>query len=651
MKFLKEESTRASDPVGRNYMRAWTFWVLLIAASECGWAQLSPGRLSKAHQSLEGPTKCVACHSFGAFKANFKCLGCHREIRERLNARRGLHPALVREGDARRECFHCHAEHQGETFVPIRWDVDLDEFDHGKTGYVLEGSHRGVPCRKCHTPKNIPAAVRRRLIAKDLTRTYLGLSRECSSCHGDEHRTQALSDCLRCHTYSKWKPASRFNHAGARFALEGAHQKVACAKCHPKTGDPKPYARFAGLKFSSCDECHKDPHRAAFPGPCRSCHAVEGWKPARVVASGFDHSRTHFPLEDKHSTLPCGKCHATVNFKQPIAHGKCRDCHKTELHGGQFASRMDGGECSACHSLKGWNPTTFSAVAHRGTRYPLEGRHASVSCAKCHVPAGQNTLYRVKHEHCADCHQDPHGGQFAAQHLGRCEDCHAVRGFRPSTYSVARHSESRFPLTSAHLAIPCRECHYKGAASQSPSGRFRFSDTSCGQCHDDPHQGQFKKLLAARGGRGDCDSCHSPRTWRETPNFDHLATSFPLKGTHRGTPCMKCHKAAGPASSIKSVVFAAVPKLCSGCHPDVHGGQFQSSAGGGECVRCHAPLEWKPASFDHERASTFALTGAHRGVPCAECHKTRQQVNGRDIMRFKPTPRECTGCHGTQITG
>ena len=616
--------------------------VLLISAS-CAFAQLSPGRLSKAHQSLEGLTKCAACHALDARNGNAKCLSCHTDIRERLHAKRGLHPALVGQARSQPECFNCHAEHNGEAFVPIRWDVDLEDFDHRKTGYRLEGRHRGLECRKCHTPKNIRPSERRKVVVKDLTRTYLGLSRDCSSCHADEHRSQLSSDCLRCHTFSEWKPASRFDHGEAKYQLTGAHRKVPCDKCHQKIEDAKPYTRFARLPFSTCASCHEDPHRGAFPAPCQSCHASDGWKPAHLT-SQFDHSGTRFALAGKHSSLPCGKCHLTSNYKAPVAHARCMDCHKTDVHRGQFATRADRGECSACHTVGGWKPSTFNAAAHRTTRYPLEGRHVTVICAKCHIPAGQATIYKIEFGQCSACHSDTHKGQFAGRpHMNRCEDCHTVKQFRPSTYSVARHAESRFLLAGAHLAVACARCHDRPPGGGPPSGRFRSSDISCTGCHEDPHQGQFTRP-------GGCESCHSLRTWRDVTKVDHSSTSFPLKGAHRGTPCAKCHRPAGAGPGIKTVAFGSAPEQCAACHADIHGGQFASSPGGSDCGRCHGPLEWKPASFDHD-ATNFSLTGGHRGVACGLCHQTRRHINGRSVMLFKPTPTECGGCHGPQVTG
>jgi len=58
----------------------------LVTAS----AQISPGPLSRPHQSLSGSTNCAACHKFGG-QATLKCIDCHTEIATRLLARKGLH--------------------------------------------------------------------------------------------------------------------------------------------------------------------------------------------------------------------------------------------------------------------------------------------------------------------------------------------------------------------------------------------------------------------------------------------------------------------------------------------------------------------------------------------------------------------------------
>lgn len=623
---------------------------MLLLACPALLAQFSPGPLSKAHHALDGPTGCIKCHSIAGGNRKFKCLACHVEIRTRLAEKRGLHPVLLGGNQSEQECARCHSEHNGEEFVPIRWDVSLDEFNHRKTGYALEGKHAGLKCERCHTPDHIRPAARRGIQMKDLRRTYLGLSRECLSCHTDAHYGQLGADCQRCHDFATWKNAAHFDHATAKFKLTGAHEKVQCRKCHAEVPDPKPHIQFTGMAFGRCLDCHKDPHRGAFTAPCQSCHNDRAWKPAHNRVS-FDHSKTKFPLEGKHDGLMCEKCHRSADFKQPVAHERCADCHK-DAHNGQFITRADKGECAACHTVQGWKGGTFTVAQHARTRYPLEGRHAAVACEKCHIPKGAATTYRLKFDRCEDCHQDAHKGQFADPPNNRCESCHTVKGFRPSTFTLTRHNGTRYPLAGAHAAVPCMECHHEHVFPATP-GRYRFGDLSCAGCHEDPHKGQFRdRMVAVRsdGKQAGCEACHNNRTWRDITRFDHASTGFLLTGAHRSLACQECHRPPNLALGLQKVDFHAAPKQCSGCHEDIHGGQFATRAESRDCSGCHVALKWKPSTFDHDKQSTYQLTGAHKEVACALCHKTKREVKGRVVLIFRLTPRECSACHANQNT-
>jgi thioredoxin reductase (NADPH) len=93
---------------------------------------------------------------------------------------------------------------------------------------------------------------------------------------------------------------------------------------------------------------------------------------------------------------------------------------------------------------------------HAASGYPLEGKHVTVDCAQCHIPKGKDTLFKIKFQHCTDCHKDEHDGQFAAApYLNNCERCHTLQGYKPSTFSLSRHKETRFVLTDGHMAVPC----------------------------------------------------------------------------------------------------------------------------------------------------------------------------------------------------
>ncbi len=642
---------RRTAPISCRGLACAVFTLSLLLAGTAT-AQLSPGALSHAHQSLNGPTQCVSCHKLGAGAVSFRCLECHTEIAQRLSAARGLHASQVNKSNPGQDCVRCHSEHKGENSSLIRWEPSQQKFDHGKTGFTLEGKHRELICQKCHTQEHILQTERHAIRMKDLNRSFLGLPTDCLSCHKDIHAEQLGKDCRRCHSPSGWKNDLRINHAAARFQLKGAHARLECAKCHQR---PEPAApiKFVGLHFEHCADCHRDQHHGAFAKPCESCHTVAGWKQQGAVASNFDHSKTRFALTGKHTQLDCEKCHAEANFKKPIPHEHCLDCHKDQ-HNGQFVRRADKGDCASCHTVEGFKSARFVTADHSRTGYPLEGKHAAVSCAKCHVPAGKGTVYRVKHTACTDCHTDTHQGQFAAPpYEKRCDACHSVKGFQSTSFAVARHQKTHFPLTGSHLAVPCIECH-KSDPLDPKLIRFRFDDRTCGGCHADPHNGQFAKRMSKRlpdGNIAGCEACHSTKSWKALARFDHSETAFPLLGAHRGVACIECHRPANLGVKLKDAVFKSAPKVCEGCHEDPHGGQFAVQGKLLTCSECHNTVKFKPSLFDHARRADFPLDGAHKDVRCTGCHKNTKTINDKTVLVYKPTPRKCAECHGATAAG
>ncbi len=628
---------------------------MLAWAAKDARAQISPGPLSKAHDFLSGPGHCTSCHDLAKRPPEYKCLECHKEIRIRLDEARGLHPSLVGNDRTGRSCAACHSEHNGREFSIVHWDTPVAKFDHHRAGYALEGGHKTLSCKLCHQPSHISADATGGIAVKDLSRTWLGLSQQCVGCHADEHHGQLGSNCERCHDSSRWKDAGQFNHDRARFTLSGAHVSVACEKCHVKVDGPKPYTKYRDISFANCTPCHNDPHRGAFKQDCMTCHSTIAWKPL-AVATAFNHSTTRYPLEGKHLGLACNACHLTADFKAPVAHARCLDCHTKDPHHGQFLQRAGGGDCEGCHTTDGFKPSLFNEAKHSLSRFPLTDRHKGVACSKCHTPRGENTVYRMSDIGCAACHSDVHGGQFRAPpHENRCEDCHTEKGFTPSTFTLALHMKGRFPLTGAHLAVTCTDCHKKrGDTFPPPPVRYHFDGRRCDSCHEDPHQGEFKLRMAAvfrpDGTPKGCEACHSTVSWTELTGFDHDTTDFRLEGAHRAADCASCHRPRNLQSSLKTVVFNAAPKNCSACHEDVHGGQFSTGAGQTDCVRCHRLSAWKPSTFDHNTGSTYHLDGAHKDVPCALCHLATKEIAGRPVVMYRQTARECIACHGNTTT-
>jgi len=614
--------------------------VLLWAAAVLGtqmFGQISPGPLGKPHQEFDGPLHCAKCHVFGAGSEQFRCLDCHQEIARRVDAKRGYHAALVKAGSGSNDCARCHSDHNGLKSRMVRWPVPKEKFDHAQAGWKLVGKHAQLQCAVCHTPKYIDPQDRAVLKRHDLSTTFTGLDAACTACHRDVHAGQLSARCLDCHSQDTWKNPPGFSHDRTSYPLTGLHTKLACDKCHRPATAPAAaaaastvaYKGFVTFKF--CVSCHKDPHGDAFGGDCSRCHITGGWKQV-LPANGFDHSRTDFPLKGKHASLVCKDCHKTENFKAHIASARCLDCHRDE-HGGQFAHREDGGDCQSCHDEGAWKPARFTVSDHAKTAYPLLGKHAAAACEKCHLPKGKDTPYRVAFAACTNCHQDSHKGQFAAKpHENRCEDCHGVRDWKPSSFTLASHRQTSFAVKGAHVAVPCSGCHIPRDADTP----YHPAAANCTDCHQNVHG----KMAAALR----CEDCHSQVAWKERGRFDHSQTEFPLLGRHAAVDCLACHKPVVD-NAVRTIAFHGEAKDCAGCHTDVHAGQFQAGPDEKGCARCHTTLTWRPTEFDHSSRSTFKLEGTHERVPCQMCHNQRREVDGRAAIVYKGTPRECKQCH------
>ena len=613
-------------------------------------AQISPGPLAKAHQNLSGDTNCTKCHEVSTRAPSFHCLECHREIAAELQQNHGLHSTFPRSGPEGAACVKCHSDHNGVTFQMIHWDPTPTGFDHAKTGYTLDGKHVGVSCRSCHTAQHISMQARPLLGSKDLNRTWMGLSPRCGTCHEDKHQGRFGSDCARCHSTTDWKSAmvskEGFDHSKTRYPLTGEHRYVLCKSCHTPGEDGQP--RYSGLASANCTDCHRvDPHKGAFKQGCDSCHTTFTWKKS-TFAGTFDHSKTQFPLVGKHTSVGCVECHAAGDFKSPIAHDACADCHKPDPHGGQFAKRSDGGKCESCHTVQGWSPSTFSVADHAKTAFPLIFPHAQVECASCHVPAGKETQFKIKSALCVDCHKDEHAGQFAAAPWNnRCEKCHNGATFQTTSYSLALHQRSNFPLTEGHIAVPCIQCHKVTAGTKVIP--YHFSQRGCTTCHDDVHHGQFAERMSARDASGKllgCETCHSTKEWSDLRKFNHDSTRFPLVGSHRALACAECHKPPNLELTMRHVDFTKTPGKCVECHENPHADQFKERAN--KCESCHNSNKWRPSLFDHEKTG-FPLKGGHENVACSACHTLKKEVNGKNVLFYRPTPKNCEACHGGSV--
>jgi len=459
--------------------------VPLLFLHQSGMCQLSPGDLARVHSSLEGITNCTKCHELGEGPAESKCLDCHKLIADRLESKKGFHHQAVNIDE--NGCFDCHAEHAGEEFDLVFWPDGREDFDHVSIGFPLLGSHARNKCRDCHHPGLIREDLKKREPDKDLTRTYLGLGTDCLSCHKDQHQGQLGNDCTQCHNQDKFIPANGFDHNRARFALTGRHARIDCEKCHSTstnllpTGVEVAYQQYTGLQFNLCTSCHQDHHQGRFGSNCEQCHSTAGWKSA--TTTGLDHDKTAFPLVGLHRTVKCTKCHGTKSLLTKIPHDQCADCHE-DVHRGQLAHRANNGACDNCHTVYGFLPARFTISDHSETHFPLVGAHLAQPCIACHKQEagaqGRSVMnFKMSSTSCESCHADTHRGQFKAR--GSCNACHSTESWSLASFDHGRDTE--YPLTGAHLSIPCRSCHPQEVDANGSFVRFSPLGKECTDCH------------------------------------------------------------------------------------------------------------------------------------------------------------------------
>ncbi len=394
-------------------------------------------------------------------------------------------------------------------------------------------------------------------------------------------------NCYTCHKEHKGRGRSlikldqkTFDHDSTRYSLQGAHRTLACAACHLSQKGSQPHYQI-GLP-AGCTTCHTAPHSANISQDCTACHTQNGWRPASPLK--FNHqTQTRFPLQGRHLNATCEQCH-----KDPKAFrntpSQCDACH-ADPHADQFKGQY----CDACHSEAGFKRPSLKFNHSEMTRFTLTGRHAVVTCERCH--AGMKK-FRVLTT-CAACHADPHKGQFGTSTA--CQTCHQSEDWKGVNLLFRHDANSRFPLTGKHQEAVCAACHKEG--------QFRGTPTRCASCHPNPHLGRYAET---------CEECHSTAGFcGEALKFDHnLQTRFPLTGLHATRDCTKCH--ADRSFSVRGAT-------CDTCHADSEG--FYA----GTLLTKIVPGKPDPM---------------HGSVKCTDCHKSTDPKADPVLIR----PR-CIACH------
>lgn len=414
--------------------------------------------------------------------------------------------------------------------------------------------------------------------------------------------------------------------------LSSPHQSLSnisqCTQCH---------ATAKGVPDIKCLDCHTEisqrvaraqGYHARQEKSCRNCHREHQGKKYDLMGLSrlrFDHNETGWRLGGAHLKVDCRKCHTET--RTDVISGKktsrpsylgapshCEGCHK-DVH---RAAKTLFKKCENCHSTSAFVPTrTAMKFDHnRQTAYPLTGKHQEIKCKSCHT---KNKWAPIAFANCTDCHKDPHRGKFGKL----CVQCHSTASWKKSRrdlqgkskgFGTFDHQKTAFPLLGKHQNVSCDRCHGEKIGKIA-------SFSSCQDCHNSPHDGQFQRLWKKK----DCQDCHTNDGW-QVLNFQHNQDSrYTLRDQHQNVPCDQCHV-------DQKYRWLSQSPDCQTCHQDVHRGQFKAQ----KCSSCHNLERFDQVNFDHNTRTRFPLEGRHLYAQCQSCHQ-----NGK----YRGISTSCVSCH------
>lgn len=397
-------------------------------------------------------------------------------------------------------CLECHAEPGVRGFIEEKVRGAEQVVAHFTGNYKMPIQIivrvRNDQCLACHpeTPTLQDKAIEVNHAA------HMDKQVLCADCHnrivhaqpGQAH-VMPRDQCEACHK------------AHTNFQMVGIHATLNCSQCHQDS-------KYQGTS-SKCESCHQPPtnHAVKVTSGCDQCHAATGWKPAK-----FDHAK--FSLIGKHQSVKCDQCHVGGKFQGTSP--KCESCHQVSVN---HIVKVTTG-CEQCHTPDGWKPAKFDH-----TKFPLTGKHQSVTCDNCHA----NGKFAGTSPKCESCHQAPTNHPIKV--TTGCEQCHTPEGWKP-----AKFDHTKFPLTGKHQNVTCNQCHKNNV--------FAGTASACASCHQPP--------ATHAGMNSNCATCHSPAGFAPA-NFAH-----PNVGEHMGAraerplPCARCHPST----------FKQTTCMGSGCH-------------------------------------------------------------------------------------
>ena len=204
----------------------------------------------------------------------------------------------------------------------------------------------------------------------------------------------------------------------------------------------------------------------------------------------------------------------------------------------------------------------------------------------------------------------------------------------------------------------CISCHQLGKKG--------IDDVRCLSCHT-PMRDRINQDLGLHATYDEptCATCHKDHFGRDfdsirfdTTGFDHKLTGYDLIQSHAEVACVTCHESGNLADDAvmdflkkhrsESDTFLGLDENCASCHTtdNVHGIQFDQVA----CSTCHDENTWEEAPVFNHDESDYILTGEHKTVECASCHKKGK--GEPDVVLYQPIAfAECSNCHEDEHKG
>lgn len=290
-------------------------------------------------------------------------------------------------------------------------------------------------------------------------------------------------------------PLSDQSTSGANSGGYHSHAdfEMACGHCH---------APVHCISSTKCQDCHLDvaEQRANTTGlhgnlpntsKCSTCHVEHQGRDnniSQLAYTNVNHyklagfSLEHHQLDYADQPMDCQSCHSQDSTL--ASDPDCITCHVKEDHD-QMAQHVElmGSTCLDCHN----GVDRMDNFVHDQT-YPLQGLHAQVQCADCHL----EQVFAGTPRQCADCHHEPdiHNGQFGQD----CARCHDSVAWAPA-YLI----QHTFELDHApdQPTLTCQECH-----------TTTYTQHTCTTCHDSADPMHTVHLEYQVDATQNCADCH-----------------------------------------------------------------------------------------------------------------------------------------------